>query len=137
MTASLNLRGPARPPMAAVTRGTPSVQTSRFTRYPFSLESRLTSIDSNRSDDAMDEDAEHEHGHDHVERDAQLHDERHARRDADRDEEHGVLDRQQRQDLRNRLLARHHQEQPDQQHRQRHADEVMAHTRRRLPEIPC
>ena len=76
----------------------------------------------------MDEDAEQEDGHNHVERNPQLHDERHARRDTDRDEKDSVLDRQQGENLRNRLLARHHQKQSNQQHRQGNTDEMMAHT---------
>src|SRR5512145_1980753 len=66
MTASLNRRGPGRPPIAPVTRGMPSVQTRRFT---LALQVR-EAADVHRLEpvhDAMDEDAEDENGQDHVE----------------------------------------------------------------------
>ena len=64
-------RGPPRPPTAAVSSGTARVQTSRFTvilqlREPADVH-RLEPID-----DALDEDAEDEHGQDDVERDARV-----------------------------------------------------------------
>src|SRR5207244_1043687 len=70
MVASLNRRGPPRPPTAAVRSGTTSVQTSRFT-LAFQLGQtahvhRLESVD-----DSMDEDAEDENGQDHVEGNSQ------------------------------------------------------------------
>src|SRR5260221_7108475 len=133
MVTSLSRRGPPTLPTAAVTRGTTSVQNRKYT-LPFQLGKTADVHRFEPPDDAADENAEHQHGQHHVERDPELDDERHPGGHADRGEKHRVLDRQERQDLRDGLLARHHQEEADQQHREGDADEVMAHALRALGE---
>ena len=112
--------------MAAVSERNGERPEEEVHAYPFRLERRLTSIDSNRSTIRWTRTPRTSTARITSNEMPELHDERHARRDAHRDEEHGVLDRQQGEDLRDRLLARHHQEEADQQHRQRDADHVVA-----------
>ena len=61
MVASLNLEGPPRLPMVAVISGTTSVQTRGFT-LPFQLGETADIHRLEPVDDAMDEDAEDQHG---------------------------------------------------------------------------
>ena len=126
MMASLNGAGPTETADGGRHQGNDRASRRGGSRYPFNLDSRLTSIDSNRS----------------TMRWTRMPSMRTARitsneipnsttngmpgRDAHGDEKHRVLDRQQGEDLRDRLLPRHHQEQPNQQHRQGDADEMMA-----------
>jgi hypothetical protein len=68
------------------------------------------------------EDAEHQHGHQNIERDAELHDHRHAISRAHRAEEEPVLHRQEPDHLRHRLAAGDHHEEREQDYRDGNAD---------------
>src|SRR5512145_1449790 len=124
ITNSSTLRGARIAPSAAVTSGTTSVQTSSVT-LPFQLGKTTDVHRLEPIDDPPDEHAEYQDRQNHVEEDPQLHDHRHAGGDSERNQEDGVLHGQQREYLADRLLARHHQEQPDHQRRQPNAEYVM------------
>src|SRR5689334_5029354 len=103
ITASRSPRRAPRPPMAAVTRGTARVQTSRCTlSLQFGKPADVHRFES--AHDAADENSEHEDRQDHVERNAEFDDERHPRSHADGYQEDRVFDREQREDLRDGLL---------------------------------
>src|SRR5208283_1589303 len=70
------------------------------------------------------EHAEDQHRHQHVERDAEFDDHRHAVGRAHRREEQAVLHRQESDHLRHRLAAGDHRQEGDQYHRHRDADGI-------------
>src|SRR3989338_5843349 len=74
--------------------------------------------------DLEEEDAEDEGGHQHVERDAQLHHQRHAVRGAGCGEEQAVFHRQEADHLRNRLAPGEHHQQRQQHAGQRDTDQA-------------
>ncbi len=74
--------------------------------------------------DLEEEDTEDEGGHQHVQRDTQLHHQRHALRGAGGGEEQAVLQRQECDHLRNRFAPRQHHQQRQQHAGQRDADQT-------------
>src|SRR6187397_1174753 len=126
MTTSSTFRGARMAPRAAVRSGARSVQTSSVIS-PLQLGEAADVHRLEPIHDSPDEDAKHEDREDHVEEDSELHDQRHARGDPERNHKDRVLDRQQREDLADRFLARHHQEQPDHQRGQSYSQHVMRH----------
>src|SRR5512138_3150102 len=124
ITISSTFREARMAPSAAVRSGARSVQT-RSVMSPLQLGQTADVHRLEPIDDAPNEDAEYEDRENHVEEDSELYDQRHARGDPEGDQKDRVLHRQQREHLADRLLARHHQEQPDHEGGQSHAEHVM------------
>ena len=72
--------------------------------------------------DLKEEDAEDQYGDQHIERDSELDDHRHAVRGAHRPEEKPVLHREKAHHLRHRLASRDHRDEGEQDHGHGNAD---------------